>query len=79
MAVKAESFKNWCSENISPQSWARIVLKSLEVVREEGLTLKKLEEPDPGLELSDRIVEALNNALEELYETRVEDNVLNVS
>ncbi len=78
MAIKAESYKNWCVDNISPQSWTRIVLRSLDVIRSEGLTLKELENPEINLSLSPNIVAALNKALEELYETKVEEELLNL-
>ena len=78
MAIKAESYKNWCTENISPQSWARILLKSLDVVRAEGLTLKQMENPGPELDLPEDLLEALNQALEEIYQTKIEESLLDI-
>lgn len=76
MAIKAESYKNWCTDNISPQSWQRLLLRSVEVMREEGLTIKDLEEPGPDRELSPALLAVLNEAMEKLYETKIEEEAL---
>lgn len=76
MMVKATNYKNWCTENISPQSWARIILKCMSQLREKGLALNDLEDPDPELVLDADVLEALNQALLELYEMTVEESLL---
>jgi len=76
MAVKASNFKNWCTENISPQSWTRISLKCLTQVRENGLTLKEMEDVDPDFDIPPALVESLHEALQELYDMQVEDSLL---
>ena len=76
MAVKASNFKNWCTENISPQSWTRICLKCLDQVRERGMTLKQMEELDPDIDLDNELLTSLNNALGELYELSVDEELL---
>ncbi len=76
MAIKADSYKNWCSENISPQSWYRIVLKSIDVIRDSGLALKELEEPNPDLVLPEPVFVALNQALDDLYQLKIEEGML---
>lgn len=76
MAVKASNYKNWCTENISPQSWTRICLKCVNEVRAKGLTLKQMEEPNPDFDLDEDLFEALNNALAQLYELSVEESLL---
>lgn len=76
MAVKASNFKNWCTENISPQSWTRICLKCLDNVRAKGMTLKQMEELDPDIDLDDALLSALNKALGELYEMSVDVDLL---
>lgn len=76
MAVKASNFKNWCTENISPQSWTRICLKCLDQVRDAGMTLKQMEELDPDIDLSPELLNALYAALEELYEMSVDESLL---
>lgn len=77
MAVKAISYKNWCTENISPQSWVRIVLKSTDIIRSEGFKIKEIEEPEQDLELSDAIYNSLSEALEQLYEMKAQENLIN--
>ena len=76
MAVKASNFKNWCTENISPQSWTRICLKCVNEVRDKGLTLKQMEDLDPDFDLHPELLNSLNAALEELYEMSVDESLL---
>ncbi|MFY0600837.1 MAG: hypothetical protein JXR03_14275 [Cyclobacteriaceae bacterium] len=76
MAIKASNYRNWCVENISPQSWTRIVLKNLTMVRERGLTLAQLENVDPDIDLDEELLEALNVALAELYDLTVDESLL---
>jgi len=76
MAVKAINFKNWCIENITPQSWSRLVLKSIDTIRSEGLSMKELENPSQDLVLSEALYSQLNRALNELYEMSIEQEAL---
>jgi len=74
--VKAVNFKNWCTENISPQAWNRIVLKTLPALRANGLELKTMENPDDSLMLDEPVLQVLNGALQELYQLQVEAEIL---
>lgn len=74
--VKAINFKNWCTENITPQSWPRIVLKSIPELRDLGVDTKGLQEPADDLMLNDEVVEVLNKWLSELYDVKVQEEVL---
>lgn len=74
--VKASNFKAWCTDHISPQSWTRICLKCLDVVRAKGLTLKEMEDLNPDIDLDEELVKELNNALFEIYELRVDESEL---
>ncbi|MEQ9467233.1 MAG: hypothetical protein RLN88_07455 [Ekhidna sp.] len=76
MAIKASSFKNWCTENISPQSWTRICLKRVDDIRSKGYTLKEMEDLNPDIEMDDELMESLNSALSELYEMTVNESLL---
>ncbi|SNT30447.1 hypothetical protein SAMN05421640_3308 [Ekhidna lutea] len=76
MAIKASSFKNWCTVNISPQSWTRICLKRVDEIREKGHTLKEMEDLNPDIEMDDDLMESLNTALSELYEMTVNEDSL---
>lgn len=76
MATKASSFKNWCTENISPQSWTRICLKCVDEIRGKGYTLKEMEDLDPDVEMDDELLDALNAALSQLYEMTVDEALL---
>ena len=68
MGVKAVDLRQWCVDNISPQSWTRIVLKSVDVIRESGLAFNDLEAPDDAYVLPDEIYSSLKNQLKELYD-----------
>ena len=74
--VKAINFKNWCTENISPQAWNRIVLRTLPELRTHGLELNAMENPNDTLVLDDKVTEILGNALEALYQLKVESEIL---
>lgn len=74
--VKAINAKNWCIENITPQSWSRIVLKKLPELRAVGLDLKDIENPKEDMVLSDEVVTILNAALEDLYQLKIEAEVI---
>ncbi len=76
MAVKAKNFKNWCEENISPQSWKRVVLKSLDHIRKEGMSMKDFEEPSDSLELTGDLYVVFSASLKELYEVSIDQEVL---
>ncbi len=76
MAVKASNYKNWCTDNISPQSWTRICLKCVDKIRSKGHTLKEMEDLTTDIDLDTELLNALNKALEDLYETKVEESLL---
>lgn len=74
--VKAINFKNWCTENISPQAWNRIVLRTLPELRTHGLDLNVMENPAETLVLDDKVTAILRQALDALYQLKVESEVL---
>ncbi len=74
--VKALKFKNWCEDNISPQAWSRIVLKSLPEVRDRGITLNQLDQPNDTFELDEEIVQILQRCLDEIYQMKVAEEAI---
>ena len=74
--VKASNFKTWCTDNISPQSWTRICLKNVDIIRSKGHTLKEMEDLTSDIDLDEELLEALNVALHELYELKVDESML---
>lgn len=72
MGIKASNYRNWCTENISPQSWTRIVLKCHALVKDRGLALSDMEEGGVDSDIDNELFEALNEALKELYEMTVD-------
>lgn len=76
MSVKASNFKNWCTENISPQSWTRICLKCVDEIRAKGYNLKQMEDLDPDVDLDADLLNSLGAALGELYEMSVDESLL---
>ena len=57
--MKAIKIKNWCLENITPQSWSRIVLRTLPQLREHNLDLNEIENPGDDLELNEEVMQIL--------------------
>jgi hypothetical protein len=76
MAIRAISYRKWCGDNISPQCWPRILLKSMNTLRAEGLQLKDMEDPADDFILSEPVTEALNKALLEIYDLEIEKAAL---
>jgi hypothetical protein len=76
MGVKASNFKNWCTDNISPQSWTRICLKRVDELRGKGYSLQEMEDLTPDVDLDDEMVDLLNSALNDLYEMTVDEESL---
>lgn len=74
--VKASNFKTWCNENISPQSWTRICLKSFDLLRSKGYTLDQMEQLNPDIELDEELLAGLNAALQEYYDISVDERSL---
>ncbi|MDW3192551.1 MAG: hypothetical protein R8G66_09300 [Cytophagales bacterium] len=63
-------------ENITPQSWPRIVLKSIPELRDIGVDVSGLQEPSDDLELSDEALSILNKWMDELYELQVKEDMI---
>ena len=78
MAVKASNYKNWCTDNISPQSWSRIILRCVDEIRDKGYTLKEMENLEKDIDLDTDLLNAFNKALDDLYETKVEQSLLSL-
>ncbi len=76
MSIKASNFKNWCTENISPQSWTRICLKCVDELRDKGYNLKQMEDLETDIELDSEMLTFLSGALEQLYEMSVDESLL---
>ena len=45
MKIRLIVLKNWCTKNISPLAWQRIILKVLPQLRDRGFELTVLENP----------------------------------
>ena len=74
--AKAINFKNWCTQNISPQAWSRIVLRSIPQIREKGLDMKELDNPSDNLNLDEEVMNMLTKSLDDLYQMKIESEVL---
>lgn len=70
--MKAIKIKNWCLENITPQSWSRIVLKSLPELRAHGIELKDIENPADGMELSEEVMSIIEQSMDQLYQLKID-------
>ena len=74
--MKAINYKNWCIENITPQSWPRIVLKSIPEHRDLGVDVAGLQDPTDDLELSEEVLAILNKWMDELYELQIKEGMI---
>ena len=74
--MKAIKIKNWCLENITPQSWSRIVLRTLPQLREHNLDLNEIENPGDDLELNEEVMQILETAMEDLYQLKIDNEVM---
>lgn len=74
--MKAINYKNWCIDNITPQSWPRIVLKSIPELRDIGVDVSGLQEPSDDLELSEEALSILNKWMDQLYELQVKADMI---
>ncbi|MEM6735643.1 MAG: hypothetical protein AAGC64_00545 [Bacteroidota bacterium] len=48
----------------------------MDIVREKGYSLKQMEKLDPDIEIDNDLLEALNDALFEFYEMKVNESEL---
>lgn len=74
--MKAINIKNWCTENITPQSWPRIVLKSIPELRDMGIDVSGLQDPTDDVELTDEALTVLNKWMVELYDLQVKEDMI---
>ncbi len=74
--MKAINYKNWCIDNITPQSWPRIILKSIPELRDMGIDVAGLQDPTDDLELSDEALSVLNKWMDQLYELQVKEDMI---
>lgn len=74
--MKAINYKNWCIDNITPQAWPRIVLKSIPELRDMGFDVSGLQDPTDDLEVSDEALSILNKWMDHLYELQVKADMI---
>lgn len=74
--MKAIKIKSWCIDNITPQSWSRIVLRALPELRKMGLELKEVENPNEDLELSEEAIAILDRVMNDLYELSIDAEIM---
>lgn len=79
MMIKASKFQTWCTENITPQAWARICLKCTDVIRDHGYNLGVLQNLDNDIDLEGDLLEAMKSALLELYDMQLEEDMIAAS
>ncbi len=77
MNVKAIDFKKWCVDNISPLAWSRLVLNVLPELRALGHNLSDIENPSDQLVLGEKEMQALEKAMQTLYEKELPAEVVN--
>ena len=67
MKLKILILKNWCTKNITPLAWQRIVLKILPQLRENGFDLSELENPDEEMHFGEAEFGLFTQTLENMY------------
>lgn len=66
--MKIGEIKSWLSHEFTPFTWQRIVMRLLPEFREEGLYFHHISDDK---ELSNRLVELIDQTLSELYKTNI--------
>lgn len=67
MKIKLVVLKNWCTKNITPLAWQRIVLKVLPQLREKGFDLGELENPGDDRVFTEEEFGLFAKTLESMY------------
>ncbi|MEQ6120909.1 hypothetical protein [Reichenbachiella sp. MALMAid0571] len=67
MKLKILILKNWCTKNITPLAWQRIVLKILPQLREKGFDLSELENPSEERYFGEAEFGLFTQTLESMY------------
>ena len=66
MKLKILILKDWCTKNITPLAWQRIVLKILPQLRENGFDLYELENPSEELHFGEAEFDLFTQTLKKL-------------
>ena len=74
MAIKASKFQEWCNNNITPQAWARICLKCTDALRNGGYNLGAFQNLEQDYDLDGEVLQAMKDALSELYDMQLEED-----
>jgi len=67
MQPKIILLKNWCTKNITPLAWQRIILKILPQLREKGFDLSELESPSEDRCFGEAEFDLFIQTLENMY------------
>ncbi|MFY0652481.1 MAG: hypothetical protein JXQ96_10630 [Cyclobacteriaceae bacterium] len=76
MNIKLIILKNWCSKNITPLAWQRIVLRALPQFREMGFELSDLENPADDRVFNEEEFGLFARTLESMYDITFPKEVL---
>jgi hypothetical protein len=76
MKIKVVTLQAWCSKNITPLAWQRIVIKVLPQLRERGFELEELENPDPNRYFEDAEFKLFAESLNTIYNISFPKEVL---
>ncbi|MDW8236684.1 MAG: hypothetical protein RML92_09245 [Bacteroidia bacterium] len=76
LMVNAWPLYEWITTNASPYAWDRAVMRCLNKIIAEGLSLKSMLNPTPGMVVSGETIQALVMTVEQLYGLRVPGEVI---
>jgi len=66
--MKVGKIKSWLSDEYTPFTWQRVCMRLLPQFRAEGLFFHQIKD---DVELSDQLVEQINQVLMELYQANL--------
>lgn len=71
--MNALYFKNFCNKNLTEVSWARIIIKNYQFLKEKDINYDSILNPSDSLVLDNETILVLNKTLQDLYNIEVEE------
>lgn len=75
MKQRAIDLKEWSLARFSPLAWSRITLRALPTLSDFGIELDLIQDPPADMYLTGAALEAIHEAIMELYSIEVPVNV----
>lgn len=75
MKQRAIDLKEWSLAKFTPLAWSRITLRALPTLNGFGIELDQIQDPPADMYLTGAALEAIHDAIMELYSVEVPVNV----